>query len=186
MPYDGGDGVLVSVDCFKCFRDQEPSMPVFQVESHVDAPVERVWSFHSTVEGLEALTPNFLRLEVLEVRGPDGDRVAESSELVEGSELSMRLAPFRAVPSLTWTSRIVERVQRPGEAYFVDEMVEGPFDHWRHRHDFTSMDDGTRVEDRLEYELPWWMLGRFGWPMFELQARLLFRHRHRELARLIE
>lgn len=161
-------------------------MPVFQVESHVDAPVERVWSFHSTVAGLEALTPNFLGLEVLEVRGPDGDTVPESSELVEGSELSMRLAPFRVGPSLTWTSRIVERGERQGEAYFVDEMVEGPFDHWRHRHDFTAYDDGTRVEDRLEYELPWWMLGRFGWPAFELQARLLFRYRHQELARRIE
>ncbi len=161
-------------------------MPVLEHESYVDAPVERVWTFHGSVEGLKALTPGFLGLEVLEVRGPDGEVKPPSAELVEGSEASMRLAPVGFGPSLTWTSKILERGERQGEAYFVDEMIHGPFELWRHRHDFSSEDGRTRVVDRLEYELPWWMLGRLGSPMFELQMKMLFRYRARELKRRVE
>ncbi len=165
---------------------ESTAMPVFEHETYVDAPVERVWTFHSSVEGLKALTPGFLGLEVLEVRGPDGTVKPPSAELVEGSRASMRLAPLGFGPSLSWTSEIVERGERQGEAYFVDEMVRGPFDRWRHRHDFTSEDNGTRVVDRLEYSLPWWLMGRLGSPAFELQLKMLFRYRARKLKERVE
>ena len=43
---------------------------------------------------------------------------------------------------------------------FTDEMVRGAFRRMRHMHEFEPTDDGTRMSDAFEYELP---LGPLGW-----------------------
>jgi ligand-binding SRPBCC domain-containing protein len=43
---------------------------------------------------------------------------------------------------------------------FTDEMIRGAFRSFRHVHEFTPTDDGTRMSDRFEYELPLGPLGR--------------------------
>jgi ligand-binding SRPBCC domain-containing protein len=43
---------------------------------------------------------------------------------------------------------------------FTDEMVRGAFRSFRHLHEFEPTEDGTRMRDAFEYELP---LGPLGW-----------------------
>jgi ligand-binding SRPBCC domain-containing protein len=43
---------------------------------------------------------------------------------------------------------------------FTDEMIRGAFRSFRHVHEFDPTDDGTRMSDTFEYELP---LGPLGW-----------------------
>jgi ligand-binding SRPBCC domain-containing protein len=43
---------------------------------------------------------------------------------------------------------------------FTDEMIRGAFRSFRHVHEFVPIEDGTRMTDIFEYELP---LGPFGW-----------------------
>lgn len=160
------------------------SMPTFERETHVRAPFEEVWAFHSTLDGLEALTPAFFNLRVESVRGPDGDPDPERLEAGAEARLSMR--PFGVGPRQRWTTRIVER-RRDGKAgLFRDEMRDGPFAHWEHTHGFYADDGGTRVRDRVEYDLPLDELGRLAGPFAVMGFEPMFRYRHRETKRRLE
>ena len=64
---------------------------------------------------------------------------------------------------------------------FADQMVEGPFPKWYHRHVVTPRGDSEcLLTDDIEYELPLGLLGRVfgGWVASRNLARLFeFRHR---------
>ena len=158
-------------------------MAVYERSTLVRAPLEEVWAFHSTVDGLVALTPGWLGLTVEAVRGPDGE--ADPEVLDVGSEVDLSLRPFGAGPRQRWTSRIVARERSADAAEFRDEMVDGPFDRWVHAHRFEAVEAGTRVVDRVEYALPLgplrWLSGA-AWPGFEA----MFAVRHRRTRRRLE
>lgn len=158
-------------------------MAVFERSTLVNAPLDEVWAFHSTVEGLVALTPAWLNLSVDSVIGPDGEPDPEVLE--EGSELQLSIRPFGVGPRQTWSSRITRRERDDRTAEFQDEMVAGPFRRWHHTHRFAATPDGTRVTDRVEYQLPLGpgrRLSGVAWPGFEA----MFGYRHRETKRLLD
>ncbi|SNZ13429.1 Ligand-binding SRPBCC domain-containing protein [Natronoarchaeum philippinense] len=160
-------------------------MAVFQRETVVHAPLSDVWEFHSTVDGLVALTPDWMGLRVESVVGPDGD--SDPDELDTGAEISMSMQPFGVGPRQRWTSRIVERETGDGVARFRDEMDGGPFAHWDHTHSFFARDeDRTVVRDRVEYELPLGAVGRAAGPFAVVGFEPMFRYRHRRTKELLE
>jgi ligand-binding SRPBCC domain-containing protein len=69
---------------------------------------------------------------------------------------------------------------------FEDEQAGGPYAFWRHRHGFQSVEDGTIVSDRVEYDLP---LGVFGKIAHRLtvgkQLRGIFEYRGKRLVQLL-
>ncbi len=152
-------------------------MPTYSRRTRVPAPLSDVWAFHSRVEGLETLTPAFLHLDVGTVRGPDGEPDPEL--LVEGTEIELSLTPFGVFPRQRWVSKITEREEKEGRAWFRDEMRDGPFPHWVHTHLFFADGDETVVEDRVAYELPLGPLGRLVGPLGVLGFEPMFRDRHR-------
>lgn len=163
-------------------------MPSYERRTTVRAPLEDVWDFHSTVSGLEALTPDWMRLRIEFVLGPDGEPVSEPRAVVleEGTELSLSIRPFGLGPRQYWTSIITERTRGDGIAQFRDEMVHGPFDRWVHTHTFVADGDETTVRDHVEYELP---LGRFGELASPLSAAgfdAMFGYRHRSMSASVE
>lgn len=159
-------------------------MPIFEYESRVDAPLDDVWDFHSTTDGLVELTPGWMKMSVEETRGPDG--APDPEVLGEGSEVDVSLKPLGVFPRVTWRSVILERNREDGNAYFIDEMEDGPFKRWRHTHSFEEDGDSTVARDRVEYQLPLWMLGRAGSPAFRINAYFMFRYRHRRTRELLE
>lgn len=160
-------------------------MPVFEYESHVDAPLDDVWEFHSRIVGLTELTPRWMRLTVEATTGPDGEPDPEILE--EGASVDVSLKPLGVFPRVSWTSVITDRDREGDEAYFVDEMSDGPFKKWRHTHTFEAQgDERTLMRDRVEYALPLWMLGRAGSPFFWVNARMMFRGRHKKTRELLE
>jgi len=125
-------------------------MPTYRRTTRVPAPIDEVWRFHSTIDGLRALTPDWMRLEIEGVERPDG--AADSDVLVEGSRIRMSMRPFDIGPRQRWVSRIVDR--EPGGdapvgdgARFVDEMAGGPFRKWEHTHAFHADGDETLLVD---------------------------------------
>jgi ligand-binding SRPBCC domain-containing protein len=150
-------------------------MAVYERSTVVSAPLEDVWDFHSTVDGLLALTPDWMNMRVEGVRGPGGE--PDPEVLGAGAEIDMAVRPLGVAPRQSWTSRIVERAHEGGSAYFRDEMRDGPFGRWLHTHRFESVNGGTRITDHVEYELerPLGVLSAFAWPGFE--AMFVYRHR---------
>lgn len=159
-------------------------MPVYERETRVDAPFEEVWDFHSRGEGLEALTPGFMRLRIERTIGPDGEMNPELLE--EGTRIEATVNPFGVGTRRGWTSIIVTRKEHDGAAVFVDEMTDGPFPHWQHTHAFYADGKGTLIRDRVEYAFPYGLLGRavgtFGVVGFEP----MFRYRHHKTRTLLE
>ena len=82
-------------------------MATYRRETHVDAPFEDVWAFHSTTAGLEALTPGFMNLRVESVVGPDGD--ADPEELDAGSRIELSVRPLGIGPRQRVVSVIAAR-----------------------------------------------------------------------------
>lgn len=159
-------------------------MARYRRETVVDAPLSRVWEFHSTVDGLLALTPDWLGLSVERVRGPDGE--LDPTTLAEGSEISLSTRAFGIGPKQSWTSHIVERERSDDRAWFRDTMDDGPFQRWDHTHLFEQADGGTRIVDRIEYELPPGAVGRTVSPIAVVGLEPMFRYRHRRTKALLE
>lgn len=158
-------------------------MAVYERTVHVDAPLERVWDFHSTIDGLLALTPAWFNLRVESLSGPgDGP---DPEVLKEGSEIELSVRPLGVPPRQSWTSVIVARDFGAESAMFRDEMRDGPFRRWVHTHRFYREDGGTRIVDRVEYELPVGpLVGVSGVAGVFLDP--MFRYRHRRTKALLE
>jgi len=159
-------------------------MAVYERATRVDAPFAEVWDFHSTIAGLEALTPGWMNLEIERVVGPDGDPNPEV--LTAGSNAVSSVRPFGVGPRQEWTSHIVERTEKEGWARFVDTMEGGPFANWKHTHTFHEEGDATLVHDHVEYELPGGGLGRVVSPLAYVGLDPMFRYRHRKTRELLE
>lgn len=158
-------------------------MAVYERSTSIRAPLETVWQFHSTVDGLVAITPDWLGLTVESVVGPDGEPDPEVLEA--GSEVTLAVRPFGVGPRDAWTSRITHRERHGEAAELRDEMVDGPFPRWHHTHRFAAEPGGTWLVDRVEYELPLGPargLSGLGWPGFEA----MFAYRHRRARQFLE
>jgi ligand-binding SRPBCC domain-containing protein len=159
-------------------------MPTYERSVRVFAPFDAVWDFHSTEQGLVALTPDFLNIRIEEVRGPDGD--ADPDLLEVGSVVESSIRPFDVGPRQQWVSDIVAREASRGSAYFRDVMAEGPFPEWTHTHMFYADDGATVVRDVVEYELPLGPVGRAVGPLGVVGLDPMFRYRHRKTKELLE
>ncbi|MFD1572476.1 SRPBCC family protein [Halorubrum laminariae] len=157
-------------------------MPTYRRTTRVPAPIDQVWVFHSTIDGLRALTPDWMNLVIDGVEGPEGD--AEPELLVEGSRIRMSIRPFEVGPRQRWISRIVERTPDSDapvgkSAQFVDEMEGGPFRRWTHTHAFYADGDQTLLVDTIDYRLPLGLLGDAAGPFAKVGFEGMFRDRHR-------
>jgi hypothetical protein len=138
---------------------------VFVAQSIINAPAQEVFRWHAQPGALERLTPPWEPLEVLQhapgVR--DGDRGA----------LRVRIGPFR----VRWEFEHCDCVEG---RQFRDIQLRGPFRRWDHTH--RMMPEGPkscRLEDRIEYELPFGLLGSlFGGWFVQKKLQKLFRYRH--------
>lgn len=159
-------------------------MANYERSARVQAPLEAVWDFHSTVRGLEALTPEWMNLRVEGVRGPNGDH--DPAVLETGSVLELSVRPFGIGPRQHWISEITARVRTGDTAYFRDSMTDGPFECWEHTHLFAADGEETILTDAIRFELPFGRvghrLGRLGFLGFEP----MFLYRHRRTKALLE
>jgi len=159
-------------------------MPVYERSVRVNAALDTVWEFHSTERGLVALTPDWMRLRIESVRGPDGE--PDPAVLEAGSVVRSSVRPFGLGPRREWVSEIVARERSEGCAYFRDTMTDGPFREWTHTHLFYADGDATLARDRVAYELPFGALGRTVGPLAKVGFEPMFRHRHRTTRELLE
>lgn len=146
---------------------------VLEREQVVRAPLAEVFDFFSAARNLEALTPRWLRFEVLS---------PEPILMRPGTVIKYRLR-LRGVP-LRWVSLIEE--WEPGRK-FVDRQLRGPYRLWHHTHEFAEHPDGTLVRDRVRYQVPLGPLGALAHAAFvRRDLDRVFAFRHAAVRRLIE
>jgi|APHM01.1.fsa_nt_gi Uncharacterized conserved protein len=159
-------------------------MATYSRRTRIDAPLEAVWAFHGQIDGLEALTPGWMGLNVEGVAGPDGD--PDPAALYEGSEITMASRPFGIAPESRWLSRIVARKADDGYRMFRDDMLGGPFALWVHTHEFYGDGDETVLIDTVEYELPAGPVGPLVDRLAVVGFEPMFRYRHRQTEGLLD
>lgn len=125
-----------------------PATPRYQLRRSqvIPRPLDEVFPFFAAPENLQVLTPSFLNFKIL---------TPAPIPMQVGTLIDYRLSLF-GVP-LRWRTKITE--YEPGLS-FVDEAIKSPYRLWRHEHTFTSVPEGTLMEDVVDYELPFGSLGR--------------------------
>lgn len=136
------------------------SLPVFVKSVLIDAPVEEVFRFHERNDALALLTPAFPPVRMLS--RTDGIEI--------GARVELRVGVFLWIALHTAYEK---------NRLFEDRQIQGPFAKWVHRHEFEPAGTGTRLTDRIEYQLPGGPLVNrlFGW-IVNLGLVKMFSHRH--------
>jgi ligand-binding SRPBCC domain-containing protein len=114
--------------------------------TRVEAPLEDVFGFFSNAGNLAVLTPPWTDFRF--VGAPPAQTAAGQT-----IDYRLRIGPF----PLRW--RTVIRDWEP-PARMVDVQARGPYRLWWHEHRFVPDGDGTRMEDRVWYRMPFGPLGR--------------------------
>lgn len=141
-------------------------------EQLIDRPLKEVFEFFARAGNLERITPPWLSFRLLS---------EEPVEMRPGTLIAYRLR-LHGVP-VRWTSRIEQ--WEPGRV-FVDRQVQGPYQLWHHRHEFSRADGGTLVRDRVSYALPLGVLGELGHGLFvRRDLDRIFRYRNEAVERLL-
>ena len=131
----------------------------YESDIWVPRPLDEVFAFFTHAANLETLTPPWLHFHIL---NPD-------IVIGKGVRIDYRLK-IHVIP-LQWQSEI-RRWNPPSS--FVDEQRKGPYRRWVHTHTFAAERGGTRVEDAVEFEVPFgWLVGRF--VMRDVQKIFAFR-----------
>ena len=117
--------------------------------SHVvPAEIERVWDFFSRAENLGRVTPRSMSFDI---HTPEPSTEA-------GSTIDYTVRPLFGIPT-KWRT-LIDEVEAPHR--FSDIQQQGPYKSWLHEHRFSEVEGGVRMDDRVEYEMPFGPLGALG------------------------
>jgi ligand-binding SRPBCC domain-containing protein len=122
-----------------------PPLHVLEREQLIARPRPEVFAFFADPRNLETMTPETLGFHIL-TPGPIAMR--------KGAIIDYDLRLFGVRFSWKTLIEAYELDQR-----FVDVQMKGPYKVWRHTHTFSDAEGGTLVRDRVEYALPFGVLG---------------------------
>ena len=168
----------------------------FQAEQWLPYPLELVFAFFANPENLPRLMPpwNKARLEEATFRPPpptpDGSPRYPGVAAGSGTRVTLSFRPIPFSPlRLPWEAEIEDFRWNQG---FADTQLRGPFRYWRQVHSVAAVQEpetlthGTRVSDRIEYELPLpRALASAADKFVGAQIAMLFRYRHKRTSELL-
>jgi ligand-binding SRPBCC domain-containing protein len=139
-------------------------MRVFTHTFIVNCHIDKVWSFYTEVKHLKLITPLEVDIQIINTT---------SQNIVEGQEIWLS-GKIIAKKRSSWHSKIT--LFKPYE--YIDEMLEGPFKRWKHRHIFYNHDGKqTTILDEIEFELPYGIFGRLFEGYANKHLQTIFEHR---------
>ena len=143
----------------------------FEREQFLARPLEEVYRFFSEASNLALLTPPSMHFRLV---------TPQPIRMRDGTLIEYRLR-VRGVP-IRWVSRIEDWEENRG---FADRQLRGPYRRWLHRYEFEATEDGTRIIDRVEYALPFGVLGLVALPLVRRDLEAIFAYRREAVARLL-
>ncbi len=121
-------------------------MPILELETIVEAPIERVFDLARSID-----------LHTVSMAGQGERAIAGVTTGLIGLGQSVTWQARQFGIPLRLSSRITA-FDRP--RYFRDDMVSGPFERFAHHHHFERRGDATVMRDVFDYQSPLGPLGR--------------------------
>lgn len=121
---------------------------LYTIKDSIEVPIslKEAWDFFSNAENLELITPPSLAIKIT---------CESKSKIHAGQIISYQVSPFLGIP-LLWVTEITHLSEGH---FFIDEQRVGPYRMWHHRHSFKETENGTLIEDVVDYVLPLGYLG---------------------------
>ena len=149
-------------------------MKIYRLQKIQNLPIspDEAWAFLSDPKNLKTITPDYMGFEIL-----SGDERL----MYPGQIIKYIVTPVLGIRT-QWLTEITH--VKTGE-YFVDEQRFGPYALWHHKHFIRPIDQGTEMEDIIDYKLPMGMLGQMVHP-FLVKPKLqeIFDYRQKKLIEL--
>ena len=114
----------------------------------IAADIDKVWDFFSRAENLGRITPRSMDFEIH----------TDKPSTATGSRIDYTVRPLFGIP-VGWRTRI-DAVDAPH--HFRDVQEKGPYKSWVHEHRFAEVGGRVRMDDRVEYEMPFGPIGALG------------------------
>ena len=141
---------------------------LFDAELWLPRPRDEIFPFFSEARNLEALTPPWLKFEVL---------TPDPIVMKPGTLIDYRIR-IHGIP-IRWRTQITE--WNPPE-YFVDVQLSGHYSLWHHRHTFIERDGGTLCRDDVHYRPRGGAL--MNWLFVRRDVERIFQYRQQRLLEL--
>ena len=149
-------------------------MKLYRLHTIQDLPIskDQVWDFLSDPKNLKTITPDYMGFNILS----GADR-----KMFPGQIIQYIVTPVAGIPT-KWVTEITH--VKEGE-YFVDEQRFGPYALWHHKHFIESIPGGVRMEDIVDYKLPFGVLGQLVHPILvKPKLKEIFEYRKQKLIEL--
>jgi ligand-binding SRPBCC domain-containing protein len=144
---------------------------ILMTSQHLPLDRQEVFAFFAEAGNLERITPPELQFHII-TPPPITMRL--------GTLIEYRLRLF-GIP-FWWLTRICHW-DPPHE--FRDEQLRGPYRTWVHTHRFYATDQGTRMEDEVQYRLPLFPVGELAYPLVKRQLERIFAFRRQAITTLL-
>jgi ligand-binding SRPBCC domain-containing protein len=149
-------------------------MKLYRLHTIQDLPIskDQAWDFLSDPKNLKTITPDYMGFNILS--GVD-------RKMFPGQIIQYIVTPVAGIPT-KWVTEITH--VKEGE-YFVDEQRFGPYALWHHKHFIESIPGGVRMEDIVDYKLPFGVLGQLVHPfLVKPKLKEIFEYRKQKLIEL--
>ncbi len=149
-------------------------MKLYRLHTIQDLPTskDQAWDFLSDPKNLKIITPDYMGFNILS----GADR-----KMFPGQIIQYIVTPVAGIPT-KWVTEITH--VKEGE-YFVDEQRFGPYALWHHKHFIESIPGGVRMEDIVDYKLPFGVLGQLLHPILvKPKLKEIFEFRKQKLIEL--
>lgn len=124
-----------------------------------------LFQYHESPGAIDRLIPPWESVSVIE----------SADSLAPGSVV--RIANRQFGISQIWKAKHVELVK---DSLFVDQLTDGPFRRWVHRHEFSDVGAAcSQLTDRIDFELPMAPMSNLALPWVRAKLQSMFRFRHR-------
>ena len=148
-------------------------MHQFKTEQFLPIDKGKAWIFFSYPKNLTVFAPPKMAFKFLSIM--------DEEEIFEGMKTEFTLKPLSGI-TVSWQTTIV-KVEH--QEYFTSKQSRGPFKIWEHTQIFTELEGGTLMHDIVQYELPFYFIGRvLNALLVKGQIERIFHSRKRALEKL--
>lgn len=142
-------------------------------EQQLNCDLQTAWDFFSSPMNLPKITPKNMAFTVLSEQ--------KTNTIFEGMIIDYTVSPLLGIP-LKWKTRITSVI--PNKS-FTDFQEKGPYKLWNHHHEFIPNEKGVLMIDKVDYELPFGVLGNIAHALFvKKKLEKIFNYRFQILENL--